>query len=80
VQVVYLERHVAQPHTALKTIRIGTRVTAGWPDQIAVTPDGTTAYVLNPFNGTVIPIRTAANAALKPIKDPDIPLAIAITP
>jgi len=28
----------------------------------------------------VTAIRTATNTALKPIKDPDIPMAIAITP
>jgi len=66
--------------TALKTIRIGTPVTAGWPDQIAITPNGKTAYVLDPWDNTVVPIRTATNTALKPIKDPGIPMAIAITP
>jgi DNA-binding beta-propeller fold protein YncE len=66
--------------TALKTIRIGTLVTAGWPYQIAITPNGKTAYVLDPWDNTVVPIRTATNTALKPIKDPGIPMAIAITP
>ena len=67
-------------NTALKTIRIGTPITAGWPDQIAITPNGKTAYVLDSWDNTVVPIRTATNTALKPIKDPGIPMAIAITP
>ena len=49
-----------------------------------ITPDSSTAYVLNAGSGTVTPIRTATNTALAPIrvgKFPQAePLAIAITP
>jgi hypothetical protein len=41
---------------------------------------GTTAYVVNSALGTVIPIQTATNTALPPIKTGGWPLAIAITP
>ena len=66
-------------NTALKAIKIGAPVTAGWPDQIAITPDGKTVYVLSTGDNTVVPIRTATNTTLKPIKDADGPMAIAIT-
>jgi YVTN family beta-propeller protein len=50
------------------------------PDDLAITPDGKTAYVASINSGTVTPIATATNTA-----DPPIPLgfdtfAIAITP
>ncbi len=51
-----------------KPIRIGFGRTATTV-QIAVTPDGKTAYVLNPEAFTVIPISTATNTAGKPISD-----------
>ena len=61
-----------------KPIRVG----AGG-DQIAITPDGKTAYVLTDA-GTVIPISTAANTPGKPIRvgrSRDFgPTFIAITP
>jgi DNA-binding beta-propeller fold protein YncE len=53
------------------------------PRYMAITPDGRTVYVYSPAAGTVTPIRTATNAALRPIKVPagdDLPSAIAITP
>jgi len=50
------------------------------PCAIAITPDGKTAYVANSGSGTVTPIRTATNTALKPIKVGLVPIAIAITP
>jgi YVTN family beta-propeller protein len=45
-----------------------------------ITPDGRTVYVANGASGTVTPIRTATNTALKPIKTGQLPWAIAITP
>ena len=41
---------------------------------------GPIAYVVNAGSGTVTPIRTATNTALKPIKTGRLPQAIAITP
>jgi YVTN family beta-propeller protein len=51
----------------------------GWI-YIAITPDGSTAYVANPSSGTVIPITTATNTAGKPIKVGYVAGPIAITP
>jgi DNA-binding beta-propeller fold protein YncE len=42
------------------------RATGFSPVAIAITPDGTTAYVLG--SSSVTPIRTATNTALAPIK------------
>jgi hypothetical protein len=50
---------------------------------IAVTPDGKTAYVaafrVKAGPGTVTPISTATNTALRPVKVSRFPLTIAIT-
>jgi DNA-binding beta-propeller fold protein YncE len=49
----------------------------------AITPDGATFYVLEPDLGTVVPVRTATNTALKPIKlvtQPYSLTGIAVTP
>jgi YVTN family beta-propeller protein len=64
-------------NTALPPVNAG-----GNPDFIAITPDGTTAYVANYVYqlGTVTPIRTATSTALSPIKTGRSPAAIAITP
>ena len=58
----------------------GPPITVGpGPFDIAITPNGKTAYVLN-FNGdTVTPIRTATNTAGPPITVGIAPNAIAIT-
>ena len=49
------------------TSKVGKAITVGEsPDAIAITPDGKTAYVVNQ-SGTVTPIRTATNTALKAI-------------
>jgi DNA-binding beta-propeller fold protein YncE len=37
-------------------------------DQIVITPDGRTVYAFNSYLSYVLPIRTAANTALKPIE------------
>jgi hyaluronoglucosaminidase len=47
---------------------------------MAITPDGTTAYVANTNYGTVTPIDTATNTAGTPIPVGSGPWAIAITP
>ena len=47
---------------------------------MAITPDGTTAYVVNFGSDTVTPIATATNTAGTPITVGTQPVAIAITP
>ena len=52
---------------------------------IAITPDGQTAYVVNFTSGPgrpgiVIPIQTATNQTLRPIKVGSLAGTIAITP
>jgi YVTN family beta-propeller protein len=61
--------------TAGKPIKVGL-----FPDAIAITPDGKTAYVASSGPGTVTPIRTATGTAGKAIKVGSYPSAIAITP
>jgi YVTN family beta-propeller protein len=51
-----------------------------WPDAIAITPDGATAYVANFGSGTVTPIDTATNTAGPAIAVGKGPDDIAITP
>jgi YVTN family beta-propeller protein len=77
--------------TAWPPIRVGSALQAGYGSQIiAATPDGTTVYVANYDDGTVIPIRAAvgrpfplspaAGTAGPPIKVGAGPSFIAITP
>src|SRR5580704_14470545 len=49
------------------TDRAGKPIKVGSGDQIAITPDGKSAYVLNSDAGTVTPINTATNTAGRPI-------------
>jgi YVTN family beta-propeller protein len=70
--------------TALKPIRIG-KDYGQISSAIVFRPDGKTAYVLSSTvlgggSGTVTPIRTATNTALKPITVGQDPRAFAITP
>src|SRR5690348_2261223 len=70
--------------TALKPIRIGQDY-GQISSAIVFGPDGKTAYVLSSTvlgggSGTVTPIRTATNTALKPIAVGQDPRAMAITP
>ena len=62
-------------NTALKPVEVGTQ-----PWEIAITPDGKTAYVTSALG--VVPIRTATNTALKAVKVSGQlqPWGIAITP
>ena len=62
------------------TDRAGKPIRAGGGDQIAITPDGKTAYVANTGLNTVTPISTATNTAGKPIRVGPAPVWIAITP
>ncbi len=65
-------------NTAGTPITVGTR-----PYSIAITPDGSTAYVVNDGSGgtgTVTPIDTATNTAGTPITVGSGPTGIAITP
>ena len=57
-----------------KPIKVGQ-----FPEAIAITPNSKTAYVSNNISGTVTPINTPNNNALKAIKVPYAG-AIAITP
>jgi len=50
------------------------------PDWVEITPDGTTAYVVNDGSGTVPPINTATNTPGAAIKAGHDPVEIAITP
>lgn len=55
------------------------------PQAVAITPDGKTAYVLNPsldpkHASTVTPVDTAAGTAGKPISVPGMDSAIAVSP
>jgi YVTN family beta-propeller protein len=50
------------------------------PDAIAITADGTIAYVANYYSGTVTPIRTATGTTERSIKVGRGPAAIAIKP
>lgn len=78
-----IEIECSHPSPATVTpIRTATN-TAGKPihvaaDQIAITPDGKTAYALN--ENTVIPISTATNTPGKPFTDVYQPSQMAITP
>jgi len=61
-------------NTVVDTITVGER-----PLGIAITPDGTRAYVAN-NSGTISVIDTSANAVIATIPDTDLPLGVAITP
>jgi YVTN family beta-propeller protein len=50
-------------NTALKPIKVGE-----YPNAIAITPNGQTAYVVNDGSGTVTPINTATNTPGKAIR------------
>jgi DNA-binding beta-propeller fold protein YncE len=50
------------------------------PLAIAVTPDGSTAYVVNAGDGTITPISLASDTAAAPISVGVDPMAITITP
>jgi DNA-binding beta-propeller fold protein YncE len=59
----------------------GTPIKVGrFPYSIAITPDGTTAYVANNVDSTVTPIRLATGTPGTPIKVAYGPIAIAIAP
>jgi DNA-binding beta-propeller fold protein YncE len=62
-------------NTVGKPIPVGRR-----PTEIAITPDGKTAYVSDSWQRGVTPITIATNTAGKPIKLGHFPGLIAITP
>ena len=66
----------------LATNTAGKPIDVGPTRHIAFSPDGTTAYMVNPYdaNGTVTPIDTATNTPGKPIPVGPDPYAITITP
>lgn len=62
--------------TAGKPIPVG-----GAPSDIAIAPDGRTAYVINTDDiNTIVPVNLATRIPGEPIADPDGPGAIAIAP
>jgi YVTN family beta-propeller protein len=65
----------------LVTGTAGSAITVGNnPDGIAITPDGSTAYVTNSGGNTVTPINVSTDAPGAPITVGTTPDAIAITP
>jgi hypothetical protein len=67
--------------TVARVVTAGIRIIVGrGPSAIAITPDGTTAYVADSFDGTVTPIRLATGTPGTPIKVAQGPTDIAITP
>ena len=50
------------------------------PDGIAITPNGTTAYVAEYGQDSVVPINLATNTAGKPISVGHLPRGVAVTP
>jgi DNA-binding beta-propeller fold protein YncE len=70
--------------TLRKPIRIGAAGGTVLSPAIAITPDGTTAYVLAQRSrlsmGFVVPISTATDTTLKPIRVGDQAVRISITP
>jgi YVTN family beta-propeller protein len=67
-------------NTSLATIPVGL-----CPQEIAITPDGTRAYVTNVGDGTfstasLSVIDTATNSVVQTVSLPDIPVGLAITP
>jgi YVTN family beta-propeller protein len=71
--------HVTPINTATGAVGQAIQVGTG-PNYIAVTPDGTIAYVVNSTSNTVTPIQTATNTAGNAIKVGRGPGPIAITP
>ena len=61
--------------TVSATITVGTG-----PDGVAITPDGTKAYVANSASNTVTPITVATNAAGTPIGTGTTPLGVTFSP
>jgi YVTN family beta-propeller protein len=61
--------------------RTATSVKVGrWPCAIAITPNGTTAFVVGGDPGTVTAIRTATSTASKPVHIGLVAGPVAITP
>lgn len=66
----------AVTHKAGKPVKVGV-----WPNGVAITPDGKTAYVDNSDSTTVTPVNLATGTAAKPIKaGAGVLLGIVITP
>jgi YVTN family beta-propeller protein len=79
----YVTRPLGDQVIPISTVsnKAGNAITVGgFPDAIAVTPDGKTAYVANAGSGTVTPIRTATNTLGKAIKVGAYVSLIVITP
>src|ERR1017187_1939656 len=57
------------------------KVNGRYPEAIAITPGGKTAYIADGYSSRMVtPIRTATNKALKPVTSGLGPWAIAVTP
>ena len=80
------QNQASPPRHQLRVERTARQVSAAGASAtaIAITPDGTTVYVVdsNPFGayGSVTPIRVATGTPDKPIKVGRFPLGIAIAP
>src|SRR6202035_1392752 len=67
-------------NTVTATITVGTGGNVSRPDTVAITPDGTKAYVGNYGASTVMPITVSGNTPGTAITSVTNPQAIAITP
>ena len=82
VPVVYSVNKISGTVTPIETTTgaAGRAISVGYrPRVIAITPDGTTAYVANK-DDTVTPIAIATNRPGKPIRVGGAPYGVAITP
>jgi YVTN family beta-propeller protein len=65
----------------LTTGALGTPISVGTqPDAIAITPDGSTAYVADRGSSEIVPVNLSTGTAGKPIGLGNLPTGIAITP
>jgi YVTN family beta-propeller protein len=79
----FIDENVSVIDTATNTV-VATVPVVGVPEEVAITPDGTRAYVtlLNGINGSVSVIATATNTvvAIVPMERENQPFGVAITP
>lgn len=85
-RVPALTAYVVASDSTVTPINLGTNTTRTpisgitLPRAIAITPDGATAYVTDPYHNTITPIDTATNTLGTPITGITLLQAIAITP
>ncbi len=61
-------------NTVVKRVRVG-----GGPSGVAITPNGSDAYVTNGDSNTVSVIKTSTNMVVKTVRVGDFPAGVAIT-